>query len=334
MVNLMYRDLIHKKGKLLLILIGLSVSVFLVQYSAGMFNGVLTQSSELFDRFESDTWIRQEDNDNFLDGGFIDDDTYNAIKNLNEIEDIERLIYEQFDVQTKEEVGYAFLIGYELDSEVIEPWNVIKGDVDDLERDDTIIVDQSLKNYFPDLKIGDKLQVGREDMEVVGFCKNARFMFNPYIWASLDTARKAAPYLGNWSSTFAVELDSHSDIEDLRDELDDLKDLELIEDVDVFTKEELKENTYDMIVNEGGLGGAIYILVGMGFFVSIIILTVVMYQSIQEKIPEFGTLKAIGASKRYLTMMLLGQVFLYITISFLLGTFLAVMVNIMQMESA
>ena len=102
----------------------------------------------------------------------------------------------------------------------------------------------------------------------------------------------------------------------------------IIDELEVFTKQELKENTHNMIINEGGLGGAIYTLVGLGFFVAMIIITVVMYQSIQEKIPEFGTLKAIGASKGFINKLLLGQVFIYITLSFILGTFLAIIFDL------
>ena len=165
-------------------------------------------------------------------------------------------------------------------------------------------------------------------MEIVGFCKNARFMFTPYAWTSIETAQNAAPYFGNWSNMIGVELESGYDIDDLEDDIDDLIDLGLIEELEVFTKQELKENTHTMIINEGGLGGAIFTLVGLGFFVAMIIITVVMYQSIQEKIPEFGTLKAIGASKGFINKMLLGQVFIYITLSFVMGTILAILFDV------
>ena len=96
-------------------------------------------------------------------------------------------------------------------------------------------------------------------------------------------------------------------IEEFEDDVGD----DISHHLEVLPTKDLKENTHNMIINEGGLGGAIYIMVGMGFFVALIILSVTMYQSIQEKIPVFGTLKAIGASKGYINKMLLGQVFAY-----------------------
>ncbi len=329
MVNLMFRDLIHSKGKFLLILIGLSVSMFLVQYSAGMYNGVLVQSTDAFDRFEFDVWIMEEDAENFFEGGPINDSTYEIIKAMNDVDEAERLIFANFDFETEDYVADVNLIGYELDSERIEPWDIIKGNIEDLDDENTVIVDESIKNNFPDLEIGDDVQIGEVEMEIVGFCKNARFMFTPYAWASIETAQNAAPFFGNWSIMIGVELGSGYEIDDLEDDINDLIDLEIIEEVDIFTKQELKENTHNMIINEGGLGGAIYTLVGLGFFVAMIIITVVMYQSIQEKIPEFGTLKAIGASKGLINKMLIGQVFIYITLSFILGSILTILFDLM-----
>lgn len=323
MVNLTIRDLFHKKGKFIMILLGLSVSMFLVQYSAGMYNGVLVQSTDPLDRFDFEVWVKTEGDDHFFAGSPINDTTSEIIKKMSDIEEAERLIFTGANFETEDYVVDITLIGYELGSERIEPWDIYKGDVDDLKEENTIIVDESIFNNFPDLQIGDEVDVGEAEMEIVGFCRNTRFMFNSYAWASIESAQNVAPYYGNWSTSIGIEFEDDYDIDDFEEDLDVMIDLELIEELEVFTKEELKENTHTMIINEGGLGGAIYILVGLGFFVAMIIITVVMYQTIQEKIPEFGTLKAIGASKGFLNKMLLGQVFILITLSFIIGTLLA-----------
>jgi len=329
MVNLMIKDLLYNKGKLVLIMVGLSISITLVQYSMGMFNGVLNSATNAIDRFDYDTWVRMEDSDTFLSGGYVNDTTYEKIKAMSDVDQVERLIFSQEELQTDDNVIGVRILGYELDSDEIEPWDIIEGDVDDLEDDDTVILDNSILDWFPDLEVGDDVQIGATEMEVVGFCKNAKFMFNPYAWASLESAKKTRPWLGNWSTTLGVKFDSGYDQDDFEDDIDEMIDLKLIDEVDVYSKEEIIYNTHDMIINEGGLGGAIYIMVGMGFFVAIIILAVVTYQSVQEKIPMFGTLKAIGASKGLINKMMIGQVLIYIAVSFILGTLLTVMLGIM-----
>jgi len=326
MVNLTLKDLFHKKGKFILIILGLSFSIFLVQYSAGMYNGVLEQSTRLMDEADYDVWLKAEDDKNFFENDFINDTSYYQLLNMEnteKIKEIERLIYTGVDIQTEKHETYGIMIGFDIwkSTRKIEPWNVIKGDVEDLRELNTIIVDKSLENSFPNLDVDDTLLIGNTKMRIVGFCENARFMGNSYIWTSIDSAKNAYPWVYNWSTAIGVNLDKGYEIDDFRD---DVKDF-VTEDLAVFSNEELKENTHSMIINEGGLGGAIYILVGMGLFVGLIIISVSMYQSIQEKIPEFGTIKAIGASKRFIYNMLFGQVFVYLTLSFLLGTLFAIL---------
>ena len=64
----------------------------------------------------------------------------------------------------------------------------------------------------------------------------------------------------------------------------------------------------------------IFLIAGMGFAVGLIIISITVYQSVMEKIPQFGTLKAIGAEKKLINKMMFGQVFILMTISFILGT--------------
>ncbi|MFX1310319.1 MAG: ABC transporter permease [Promethearchaeota archaeon] len=326
MVNVGYRELIHKKGKFVLIIFGLSLSIFLVQYSAGMFNGVLTQSTEVIDKFKFDAWIRDKDSDHFFEESYLNDSIYYELQDFKKVDHVERLIYMGVEVEDEKRTTFCYLFGCDFDNpdHEIGPWDVVKGNEGDLYEGNTIIVDESIRDYFK-LKIDDYLDVGKIRMKVVGFCENSRFMFNGYIWASLETTKKIAPWLGNWSATIAVNLKDGFTFEEFKEDVGNNID----KDLNVLTPEELKENSHTFIVNEGGLGGAIYILVGMGFFVALIILTVTMYQSIQEKIPVFGTLKALGCSKGFINKMLFGQVFVYITLSFILGSILAVLLSFM-----
>jgi putative ABC transport system permease protein len=214
------------------------------------------------------------------------------------------------------------VVGYELDSENIEPWDVIKGDVDDLQKKNSMIIDESLLDFFPGYKIGDSLTFGKNDYEIIGICKNARWMAQPYIWMSLENARKLYTFAGNWSNTIGLKLKHDYEIDDLKE------DVEIYGEYEVLTTEELRENTHSFIVNEGGMGGSIFIIVAMGFFVGMIIITVSMYQSVQEKIPEFGTIKAIGADKWFISKMLFGQVFIYVSIGFLIAVSLTIFIGI------
>lgn len=319
MVNLAIKDLFHKKGKFCLIIIGLCLCIFFIQYSAAMFNGVLEESTKIIDKNDFEVWIKDEDCTNIMDGGIVDDSVFEKIKKMEKVDSVERLIIDANSrIENEEYAMQTSLIGADIHDEDhdAEPWDVVEGDAEDLMEQNTIIVDKSLEEYMGDLIVNDRLTIGGVSMRIVGFCEGNKFMFNPFVWASLQTVRNIAPWLGNWSTTFGIKLDKGYSIEEFKEDFAD----DIDKNMEVLSSEELKENTHDMIVNEGGLGGAIYIMVGMGFFVGFIILLVTLVQSIQEKIPEFAVLKALGASKGFLNKMTIFQVFVYITLSFIIGT--------------
>ncbi|MBD3254931.1 MAG: FtsX-like permease family protein [Candidatus Lokiarchaeota archaeon] len=334
MVNLTINDLFHKKLKLVLIIVGLTVSLFLIQYSAGMWNGVLTRCSSIIDKWDHDVWIRDEDNEEVFGSGYLDDEIYDKIKNLKEIEEINRLIYDYSRIETDEEIVECMILGFELSSEEVEPWDIVKGNVDNLKDANTVIVDVSLKDIMEETpKMGDKLTIGDVEVEIVGFCKNSRWMNTPFIWGSLETMRKTAPWAGNWSNTYAIKLAEDASIDDLEASIEEVKDVYQLKDMEILSSDELRQNSYDFVVNEGGMGGSIYILVFMGFFVGMIIISISTYQTVQEKIPEFGTLKAIGASKGFLNKMLIGQVLILVSVSFWLATLLTYVLGLFSQNA-
>ncbi len=292
-----------------------------------MWNGVLSKASEVVDAYEFDMWIQEEGKDTIGDG-ILDDSVYLEVKSMDHVKDCERLIYNYAELETKDYTLGTILIGYELDGGNLKPWDIIEGDVKDLAKNNAIIVDKHVLKFLTDLQLGSKVIIAREEMEIVGICENAKFMSQPYVWTSLESARKIAPWAGNWCDSIGVKLTNDYSVDEFKEDMEQKHDNKELSKLEVMSTEEIDQNTYEFIVNEGGMGGSLYIIVAMGYFVTLIIVSVTMYQTIQEKIPEFGTLKAIGAEKGYLNRMLLGQVIIVVSISFLVGTLLAIIFGV------
>ena len=327
MPSLTLRELWYTKGKTILIILGMTFSIFMVLYSSGMWNGVLSKSTEVIDQYDYDIWIQDKDCDTIMENCIVNDSVYQEIKDEESVEKIERIIQWMAEAETEDYSMQCIFIGYELNSEYLEPWDLIEGDISDLKKNNSIIIDETFRNYLEDIEVGDSIIINRVEMEIVGMTKNGKFMGSPYVWGSIETARKLAPWAGIWSSAIGVKLKSGISTDDFKNDIKSLENDNQIPKLEVMTTEEIRQTTYDYIVNEGGMGGSIYIIVAMGFFIALIIISVSMYQTIQEKIPEFGTLKAIGASKGYLNRVLLGQVFIYVSISFVIASMLTVLLG-------
>ena len=101
--------------------------------------------------------------------------------------------------------------------------------------------------------------------------------------------------------------------------MEDYKD-----EVKVYSTEEMKENVTQFILIDTGLAGTIGIIAVLGFFVAMIVLSITLYQSVSEKIPELVSLKALGADKSYVDHILIGQTFIIVSISFAIATIIGV----------
>jgi putative ABC transport system permease protein len=295
----------------------------MVHVGIGMITGSAEEATRFIDKSDYDAYIMQRNRPTILMGGRVSDQIYEKVDGFSCIEDVDRIIDDWIDVKyKKEEIGMA-IFGIDYDNEHIQPWDIIEGNVKDLKKNNTLIVDKHIVKYFPELELKDKLSGGLlyEDIKVVGFCQNTRRTGNPGGWTNFETARRLL-YLENESTYLAVKIKEGFTIDDLKDKLEDYDD-----EVLVYSAEEMRENTINFMIFDTGLAGTIGIIAVLGFLVAMIVISITLYQSVKEKIPEFVSMKALGASKSYINNILVGQTVIIVSISYVLATITAILLS-------
>jgi len=320
MVRITTKNLFHEPIKLMLIISGLCFSLLIVHIGMGMINGSVGEATKLVDESDYDAFILQKNRPNILMGGRISDDIYDDIKDADCVEYVDKIIDEYVELKTGEEKASVAIIGYDIDSDCLEPWNVIQGNKNDLKKNNKIIVDRIIKKYFPDIKVGDILTGGYfdDELEVVGICKNAQRFGNAIIWTNLETAKKLL-YIQNESTYLAVKTKKGYYVDDLKDLMKEYED-----DVKTYSSEEMKDQLREFLLFDMGMASSIGILVIIGFMVSMIVVSITLYQSVSEKISEFVSLKALGASKSYINGILIAQTFIIVSISYAISIITAI----------
>ena len=320
MVNLTIKNLRHEPVRLALVVMGLTVSLLMVHVGIGMITGTLDESTRIIEESDYDGYILQNNRPNIMMGGIVSDEIYEKVKSLSCVEDVDKIVNDWVGVDFKDKDAGVNIIGIDYNNEHLQPWDIIEGDVKDLKKNNTIIVDQLIKKYFPDVKVGDKLTAGVFDdkLKIVGFTRTHQKTGNPGGWVNFETAKRLL-YLGNESTYLAVTLKEGFSIDDLKEKMDDYDD-----EVKVYSAEEMKENVGQFILIDTGLAGTIGIIAVLGFIVTMIVISITLYQSVTEKIPELVSIKALGANKSYINHILIGQTFIIVSISFAIATALAV----------
>ena len=116
-----------------------------------------------------------------------------------------------------------------------------------------------------------------------------------------------------------IQLDPNADIKQTQIQLQD----GLPSDVSVLTKSEFiqLERTY---WGEGGTGFIFNMGAVVGFIVGTVIVYQILYTDVSDHLPEYATLKAMGYSDRYLTIVLAQEVLVLATLGFIPGFFLSI----------
>jgi putative ABC transport system permease protein len=94
-------------------------------------------------------------------------------------------------------------------------------------------------------------------------------------------------------------------------------------DIDVWTREEFANRAQAFWVLQTGAGGAILFAAVLGFVVGFVVVSQNMYAMTMEKLEEFATLKALGASSWYVRRVVLEQALIGGFAGSLIGVLLA-----------
>jgi putative ABC transport system permease protein len=315
MVSIARKNLFHDKGRFAITLTGLVASLTLILFGMGMFIGTIDESVVIMDHTSADIWVVQEGNKDILTLSTIRDKRDNRVKAIQGVKSTHRLIYSPANVKRAKTLSPVMIVGLDLRTGVGAPWKLVSGDLD-LRRSDTIVVDQSLERNLGKISVGDSISVTSKtdiSQRVIGISQGAKWFINPYIFTSHENAQKLAG-LGTEDTNFLlVELEPGLDPAQVA------RDISAIDGVDAFDTSAIRANTRNYMIFESGMGLGIGTMVVAGFCVAAIIIALTIYTATVERVPEFGTLKAIGASKRDIYKILIEQVLVSVTIGYALG---------------
>ncbi len=320
MVNLTIKDLFHDKFRIVLVILGLTVSLLMVHVGMGMMTGSVDQNTRVVDEGDYECYIIQSNRANIMMGGSVEDDMYDKIESISGVKHVDKFIDDWLGVRYKDDETGVRLLGFKIKTQYFDVWGCIDCDKDDIKKNNSIIIDTIVKKYFPELEVNSKLKVGgfETKLKVKGFCEENNVMGNPRAFTNYETAQRIL-HMENKSSYLAIKLEDGYSVDQLKDRLKRYDD-----EIKVVSSEEMKQEISDYLLFGFGLAFSIGIVAILGFFVAMIIITITLYQSIVEKIPELVSLKALGGSKTFINKMLILQTIFIVTIGYGLSIVLAI----------
>jgi putative ABC transport system permease protein len=300
------RNLFHDRVRFAVTLTGIVFALVLIIIQFGLFLGFTTTTSNNIDHSNADLWIVFRGVGYFDTGRNFSERKFYQVLSTPGVAQSEK--YMQAFARWKRPDGRVEniqIIGFHPGSGMGEPWNVVQGSTADLKQEDSVLVDELYREKLGVKEIGDRVEIGDHRARVVGFTRGIRsFTTSPFVYATFKSSLDYTNPISTEDSTAYVLVKAADGVapKELRARL-----RERLTDVDIYTTAEFSRKTQFYWMFTTGAGLAVLTAALMGLVVGVAVVAQTIDAATIDHIREYGTLKAMGATNRYLYCVLIEQ---------------------------
>jgi putative ABC transport system permease protein len=300
------RNLFHDRVRFVVTLTGIVFALVLIIIQFGLFLGFATTTSNNIDHSNADLWVVFHGVGYFDTGRNFSERKFYQVLSTSGVQQAEK--YMQAFARWKRTDGRVDniqIVGFHPGSGLGEPWNVVQGSIADLKQEDAVLVDELYSEKLGVSKIGDRVEIGDHRARVVGFTRGIRsFTTSPFVYATFKSSLDYTNPVSSEDATAYILVKAAPGVtpEELQARL-----RARLPDEDVYTTGEFSRKTRFYWMFTTGAGLAVLTAALMGLIVGVAVVAQTIYAATMDHIREYGTLKAMGATNRYLYRVLIEQ---------------------------
>jgi putative ABC transport system permease protein len=321
------RNLVHDRVRLAVTLTGIIFAVVLIVVQLGLFIGFTSTTSGLIDHAAADIWVGPKHVPYLEQASPLSErKLYEALASPG-VQAAEKYIV-RFSDWHRSDGGHEGIqvVGFNPDSQLGRPWNIVEGKLDDVKSPDAVLVDQLYRSKLGVTHLGQVFEIRGHRARVVGFTQGIRaFTTTPYVFTTFKNAQNYTGLNEDETLYILVKAAPGTKIETLRHDLQ-----EHVTDVDVFTAAEFSRMTRFYWMFSTGAGVAVLLAALLGLVVGVVVVAQTIYATTVDHLREYGTLKAMGAPNRYVYTVIIKQA----TISAIIGYVLGMLVSILVVHAS
>jgi len=298
--------------------LGVVAIIFLVGQQLAVLNGLFTYMSVLVDHSGADIWITSEGTDNINAAGDLPTRYADRLIGLEDVEWAEPVVSGAGFLKRKDaQFQPVRVVGVRPPRMVGGPWEYEQGDNSALLDHDAITVDWLDRQELGMPEIGDVLEINGQRCRVAAFTRGARGFSGTLVFANEEKARALGGVADDRCSSILVKL---------RDGVDQEAALArmrvLLPRAEATPTAELSVNTRLFYVTQTGIGSSFGFSTLIGVVVGVVIIILTMYATVLNRQRDFAVLRALGARRRDIRVIVLYQALFIGFIGILVGFFL------------
>ena len=329
-LTLAMRNLFYDKVSLAVTIVGILFSVVLVSVQLGIYAGTSRIITAVVEHAEGDIWIAAFGTKSIEESGVLSGNERHTALAAPGVAKVVPIVA-AFNNWRKPDgaTQLCVVIGSNAADEGLKPWNVVAGSVEALKLPNAVAIDDTYFEYLGVDGIGATAEISNQRVRVTALTNGIRsFTTTPYIFTTLNRARKLQGMQPDTASFYLVHLSAGADVETVRAELK-----RRLPDLDILTKAEMKQRSISHWLFGTGAGIALIVGAILGTLVGTVIVAQTLYASTKDHINEFATLRALGSSSGYIHRVILTQAGLSAIIGYVLGMSIALFIVYISLNS-
>jgi putative ABC transport system permease protein len=300
------KSMVADRGKLLTTLLGIAFSVVLVNLQGGLLLGMIQKASLLVDYGQADIWVGHQHMTNVDMGTFIPERWIHRIRGVEGVEKADPYVV-MFAQATMPDGRFenVVVVGSEPARLLGNAWVMDGGNPRAVRQPDGVLIDICDASRMGNPRIGDVREINGQRARIVGMTRGiVSFTTNPYVFTTLDRARHRYAYAvpPDGCSYFLVKAKAGVDPKALSQRI-----RERVPNLDVYDRQTYSRMCMEFWLTRTGLGISFGLAAVLGLLVGLAVVAQTLYASVNERIKEFGTLKAMGADDPCIARFLLAQ---------------------------
>jgi putative ABC transport system permease protein len=306
MVSVGWCNLKKDRLRVAVAVLGIVFSVVLVTVETGLLLGLMRNASLLVDTSRADLWISTIDVKTFDFATPFPQRKKYRIKAVEGVERVEEYFvsYSSWKLPSGGDINIQ-VVGFETRGELAPSIQLVEGSIEDLDQPDAVVIDELDRKKLGNPNVGDTVEILKQRARVVGFTRDMRsFTTTPYIFTALKNATKYSPFVDKRETSvyLLARVAAGSDVETVRQKV-----MASVDDVEAHTASSFAWRTRRYWLIETGMGIGFLGAALLGLLVGGVIVSQTLYAMTVEKLPEFGVLKALGASMPEISTIVLHQ---------------------------
>ncbi|PAC29854.1 FtsX-like permease family protein [Flectobacillus sp. BAB-3569] len=321
MILTAFKFIKYDTAKSIGVIVGIVISIFLIGQQIGILGFLTGLMGGLVENSRKDIaqiWVIDNITRNANELGKLDERYVREIRSVDGVANTYPVVISNGLVKFKNgKTASVLLIGSGAPVFVAgpNPVKVFKGKISDLAQDQAMsaeFFDQ--KTFDAALEVGTRVEINGKEAQISLQTKNARGFAGAFFYTTLSKARYYGGFPENKVSIVAIQVKPGYDVASV------IKSINTkFYGIRAWDANELQASTISFITISSNIGTSVGSLVVFAIISGFFIIGLTLYSAALDRIKDYGTLKAIGATNSYVRNLILLQSFFFAIIGFVIA---------------